>query len=133
MAKIENISQLKLEMMRLKALKNTQENVLLGDIKAIQEALSPIKLIGLMASLFSKEQTKSLLMRGIDLGISFLANKYLKKYSATAKRLIILFTGNLTSKIIKEKSEWILLKLKQIFTSNKKNEPEEPDIYGDNY
>lgn len=119
--KIENVSQLHLEILRLRIQKNQQEQAIRQDIKDIHMSLKPLNtVIQGMASLFSPETGKTTIVKQIlDFGINYFTNLYFKNSPGITKRLISFFAGNLTSKFIVGKSGWIIDRIKRIFTHKK--------------
>ena len=107
MSSINNISELKLEIQRLKGQKVQKEYVLQNDWIEIQDSLQSVnKIINSMGSFFSpQEHKKSLLIQGVEMGINLFTNAYLGNSAGPVKRVFGFLLKRLTSTIIAQKSD----------------------------
>lgn len=135
MNKIENLSQLKLELERLQTRKVEQEDTLKRDVLEIKEALKPSNLISkAISSLFNTSQNNADFIRsGIMLGVTVLSEKLLqKKSSGVVKTLLSDVVRNIASAFISSESHPILEYIGHLFKLNKEMEqPTDTDISGE--
>ena len=123
---IENMTQLRLEIIRLQSVKAQQELIIKHNFQEVNESLKPGNLFkSIISSAFTdKKDNKNLLMygihQGINYGINFFAEKaFLKNKPEIIKVLGRFVINNLASKMASFKSDSIISRIVSIFGSGK--------------
>ena len=128
--KINNMTQLKLEIIRLQSIKAQQEIIIKENFKAVKESLKPANLgKSIFSSLVAdKKDTQNFLMyginKGIGYGINFLAEKlFLKDKPGIVKTIGHFLINNVVSKIVSFNSGSSLISiLKNIFQGKNRDD-----------
>jgi hypothetical protein len=145
MRKIENLTDLRLEIRRLEVQKASQEKAISNDIREIHLLLSPAHVIKrTISSLFDyTTDTNSMVKGGVNMGVSFLIEKVLLRNSSGIVRNLVSFLAtNIATNIASKNSGAVVGKIKSylgnLFGGRKQNEYfdstyQEREIYNNDY
>lgn len=124
-ATIKSVADLKLEILRLKALQNQQEEILLNDLNEIKNSLKPANLvINTVSSLFANKERSGILSNGFYYGIGFVVEKILlRKSTGVSKYILAYLLQNLAVNLSEEKSDTIKSTLRNYLRKLKDNLP----------
>lgn len=126
MSKIENMVQLRLEIIRLQSVKAQQELIIKNNFQEVNESLKPGNLFkSIVSSAFAdKKDNKNLLMYGINQGLNYWINFFAEKAFLKDKPEIIKILGrfllnNIASKMVSFKSDSLLGRITSFFNFGK--------------
>ena len=125
--KISNLSQLKLEILRLQSIRTQQELMVKDSFQEVNESLKPGNLAkNILSSFFAdKKETENFLMyginKGINYGINYLAEKvFLKDKPGIVKTMGHFLINNVISKMVSGSS--FFSGIKNLFQNIKSDE-----------
>jgi uncharacterized membrane protein len=145
MNRIENLTDLRLEIKRLQVVKASQEEAITNDIRAIEEALKPANLVSnAVSSIFRRKGDEAgLLKSGVNFGVYFLIEKVLlRRSSGLVRNLVSFIASNVATNMVAKNSGTIMEKLKEVAGNILKKKPkdeyfdstyQEREIYNNEY
>jgi len=124
MKSIENITELRTEIIRLKIQQSDQESLIKQDIEAIKQSLKPLNMAKkYISDMFSTHgRDNDLITKGAGLGASVFIKNYLLKGSPYLVRKIVgFFAENLSTNVVADREETILDKIRSFFGKKPRN------------
>lgn len=144
MNRIENLTDLRLEIKRLNVVKASREQAITNDIRHFEDSLKPANLMAGFVKGFYETDKTNLVMGGVNAGVNLIIDKLLFRKSNFIVRGIMSVIGkNIAGNLVKNNSNVIMDKVKDFigrFIPKKNTSPhyfdstyQEREVYNNDY